>query len=291
MRPSVDDNVRDASFLDQGQKIWRGDYNVMEMPLRKIDPFPQWLNSLERRHRAALNFQEIRRSVQALSALYVERRERLEEGSAFDGAGKRAAFASYFAPLHFLLVREIVRELGAASPKMSGILDLGCGTGIAGAAWALEMSAPPHISALDQNSWALREAKWTCKALDLRAAFHCQDLRTFNIDKRHAVIAAFTINELPADVRHRMKSELLSAARHGAPVLIIEPIARRVTSWWHEWAAEWITAGGREDQWRFPMQLPESLALLDKAAGLDHRELTGRSLWLPGQSLCKPARS
>jgi hypothetical protein len=26
--------------------------------------------------------------------------------------------------------------------------------------------------------------------------------------------------------------------------------------------------------------LPEKLALMDKAAGLDHRELTGRSLWI-----------
>jgi hypothetical protein len=38
--------------------------------------------------------------------------------------------------------------------------------------------------------------------------------------------------------------------------------------------------GGREDTWRFPVTLPEPLALLDRAAGLDHRELTGRSLWL-----------
>jgi hypothetical protein len=26
--------------------------------------------------------------------------------------------------------------------------------------------------------------------------------------------------------------------------------------------------------------LPEALAMMDKAAGLDHRELTGRSLWM-----------
>jgi len=79
-----------------------------------------------------------------------------------------------------------------------------------------------------------------------------------------------------------MLSELLSAARHGSPVLVIEPIARRVSSWWSEWADKWLAAGGREDEWRFTVPLPERLALMDKAAGLDHRELTGRSLWIGG---------
>jgi len=63
---------------------------------------------------------------------------------------------------------------------------------------------------------------------------------------------------------------------------VIEPIARRLMSWWDEWARDWKKAGGREDEWRFAVELPERLALMDKAAGLDHRELTGRSLWLPG---------
>jgi hypothetical protein len=75
---------------------------------------------------------------------------------------------------------------------------------------------------------------------------------------------------------------LLAAALNGAPVLVIEPIARRLTLWWDDWAREWKAAGGREDEWRFRVDLPKKLALMDKAAGLDHRELTGRSLWLPG---------
>ena len=37
-------------------------------------------------------------------------------GAAFDGAGKRAAFALYYGPMHFLLVREIVRGL-CPSPR------------------------------------------------------------------------------------------------------------------------------------------------------------------------------
>ncbi|HKQ60062.1 MAG TPA: hypothetical protein VJS92_02180, partial [Candidatus Polarisedimenticolaceae bacterium] len=41
-------------------------------------------------------------------------------------------------------------------------------------------------------------------------------------------------------------------------------------------------AGGRADEWRLPAELPEPLRKLDRAAGLDHRELTARSLWLAG---------
>src|ERR1700704_3486062 len=108
------------------------------MDVSRPDPFLRLLGPLEQRHRTTLNFQEVRRSVQALSHLYVERRNRIEKGGVFDGAGKRAAFATFFAPLHFLLVREIIRALQAGGLGTREILDLGCGTGIAAAAWALE---------------------------------------------------------------------------------------------------------------------------------------------------------
>ena len=101
------------------------------------------------------------------------------------------------------------------------------------------------------------------------------------IQRRCAVIAAFTINELGAAVRDRFRDQFFTVAENGAPVLVIEPVARRLTSWWDEWARECKQAGGREDEWRFRVDLPERLALMDKAAGLDHRELTARSLWLP----------
>ena len=76
------------------------------------DAFPAYLAALEARHRAELTFAEIRRALQALSSLYVERRVRMPGGDALAGAGKRAAFALYYGPLHFLLVREIVRAFG-----------------------------------------------------------------------------------------------------------------------------------------------------------------------------------
>ena len=99
-------------------------------PMASIDdPLLHWLESLHERHLSTLKFSEVRKAVQALSSLYVERRERIGAAAAFTGAGKRAAFAMYFGPLHFLLVREIVRALDARVPADAAILDLGCGTG------------------------------------------------------------------------------------------------------------------------------------------------------------------
>src|SRR5438876_10018441 len=114
----------------------------------------RWLSALEARHVSDLTFQEVARSLRALSATYVERRDRIREGAALAGAGKRAAFAVFYGPLHYLLVREIVNALpGAtggperAAPHTEGstqdmkcgaalsgpptLIDLGCGTGAA----------------------------------------------------------------------------------------------------------------------------------------------------------------
>jgi hypothetical protein len=243
--------------------------------------FPGWLEALERRHLQTLKFAEVRRAVQALSSLYVERREQADINSAFSGAGKRAAFAMYFAPLHFLLVREIVQALDARLPQNTTIMDLGCGTGVAGMAWAVHSDPHLNVVGIDRNSWALQECKWNYQQFGLRGKVRNADVDAVRIPPATAVIVAFTVNELKAASRERLFSEFIRTASSRAPVLVIEPIARRVASWWDEWANEWRRIGGRADEWRFRVELPERLALMDRAAGLDHRELTGRSLWLP----------
>jgi hypothetical protein len=245
--------------------------------------FDRWFEALERRHLANLSFSEIRRAVQALSSLYVERRDRMDCSSAFSGAGKRAAFAMYFGPLHFLLVREVVRALKADIPAKTAILDIGCGTGVAGAAWALESQHRPKVIGVDRNSWVLQECQWTYEQLGVRGVAKRADIGALHIPADTVVIAAFTLNEIDEATRTRLYREFLRSAGSCAPVLVIEPIARRITSWWDEWARDWKALGGREDKWRFRVPLPERLALMDRAAGLDHRDLTARSLWLPGQ--------
>src|SRR5688572_3719893 len=111
------------------------------------DIFTEWLAALETRHLADLRVPEVTRALRALSSAYVERRHTSHPSGhggssrqvhgALDTAGKRAAFALFYGPLHFIAVAEVVRRLEAARPGPAKIIDIGCGTGVAGAAWAL----------------------------------------------------------------------------------------------------------------------------------------------------------
>jgi hypothetical protein len=102
--------------------------------------FSAWITALDERHLADLTLPEVGRALRALSSCYVERRSRLAAGAALEGAGKRAAFALFYAPLHFQTTAHIVRALEAR--RVSEVLDLGCGTGAAGAASTGSIGAP-----------------------------------------------------------------------------------------------------------------------------------------------------
>src|SRR6185503_11525144 len=111
--------------------------------------FDNWLRALEERHLADLTFPEVARALRALSSTYVERRSRLTTGAALSGAGKRAAFALFYGPLHYLLVREIALAIGFKPARLTTLLDLGCGTGAAGAAWAQALPKLPASVGVD----------------------------------------------------------------------------------------------------------------------------------------------
>ena len=94
------------------------------------------------------------------------------------------------------------------------------------------------------------------------------------------VVAAFTVNELDDRGRAALLPALFGASDRGARVLVIEPLARRPVPWWDTWSEAFVSRGGRDDTWRLDAELPETLRLMDRAAGLDHRQLTGRTLFL-----------
>jgi hypothetical protein len=249
-----------------------------------VSSFERWLQALEARHLADLTFSEVSRALRALSSAYVERRARLSAGAALSGAGKRAAFALFYGPLHYLLVQHIVAALGAARDRTSTLVDLGCGTGAAGAACAGSFSAPPNLIGIDRHPWALAEARWTYALFGLTARTRQGDIGAVAWPRAPATfVAAFTLNELADAERDAVMQRLLARSRHGDSVLVVEPLAGFVAPWWNRWRDVFQKAGGRGGEWRFRMQLPAIVTKLDRAAGLDHRELTGRSLWLgPG---------
>lgn len=242
--------------------------------------FESWLTDLEDRYLTDLTPREVARALRALSSCYVERRGKLASGAPLDSAGKRAAFALFYSPLHFLVTREIVRALAGEAGGIASLVDLGCGIGAAGAAWA-EAIGPGRLIGIDRNEWAVKGANRTYAAFGLRGRAVRADVERARLDAtaRQGILAAYTINELTERVRRSLAPRLLDAHARGDRVLIIEPIAR-AGRWWDEWADTFSRAGGRADEWRFAVPLPERQRSLARAAGLDPRELTARSLWL-----------
>jgi ubiquinone/menaquinone biosynthesis C-methylase UbiE len=244
------------------------------------DPVARWLKALEKRYLAELTVGEVGRALRALSSCYVERRSKLAAGGALEAAGKRAAFALFYGPIHLMITREIVRALGARD-GITAIVDLGCGTGAAGAAWAVESGAA-RITGIDRHPWAVTEANRTYRHFRLRGRAIQTDVGRwrFRSNPGTAIVAAYAINELSNDFRASLLEQFLAVPRRGARVLVVEPIARRGASWWDDWRSAAEHTGGRADEWRFAAALPALQRELAQAAGLQPKELTARTLFI-----------
>lgn len=255
-----------------------------------------WVAALERRYLADLRIQEVTRALRALSAAYVEHRGRgngRHVRGALDTAGKRAAFAMYYAPLHYMAVLEVVRALGADQPAPASIVDLGCGTGAAAAAWAIAGGSTPAVTGIDRHPWAVSEARRTYRELGLHGMARQGDFsesgfkgfkgftrfRGFTAGAVGAV-AAYVLNELADAERRRVEDMLVDFGRSGGRILVVEPIARGVVPWWPETAERIRSIGGRADVWRLPIEAPPPVIRLGDAAGLNHRELRLQTLFL-----------
>jgi SAM-dependent methyltransferase len=264
----------------------------LEGPLRV--GFDAWLEQTRARFSPPLTFPEIRRGVQALSSLYVERRSEGRLASrALEGAGKRAAFACFYAPLHFLTLVHALRgaELGA----VERVVDVGCGTGAAGAAAACVLAersgdgrtpggaGAPRILAIDRSGFALGEARRTYAALGLRAATRRGTLPGAlpGLRAGDLAVVAWCANELEREARARLLAALREGAARGAGVVVAEPLAGAAAPWWRDEVRALAAAGGRVAEARAALRLPILLARLDRAAGLDHRELGARLLVVP----------
>lgn len=238
----------------------------------------EWLDALHARHVATYRPKEFTHALQALSVRYVERRKELAARSPLDSAGKRAAFAAFYAPLHFLTVSEILKEVAGDSAP-ARIADLGCGTGVCGAAWALRHGAA--ITGIDDNQWAVDEARWNLKTLGIDGRVTRGDLTTVIQGKIAAdgIVLGWAVNELTAEARGTLLQKLVTFATERGPVLIVEPLSHAVSPWWRDWVAAFAPAGGRADEWKFQVEQPAMLKELSHRAGFRRDVLGARSLW------------
>ena len=254
-----------------------------------------WIADLEARHLRDMTTAEVARALRALSSTYVERRARLSGRGAFDSAGKRAAYALYYAPRRFLMTAHVVSHLAPPAGPIR-VVDLGCGTGAAGAAWACEAGAGSTVTGLDTHPWALDEARATYRAFRLdgvaRRGSVADDTwrrggrpRDQSARVPSAVILSYVANELSDEARAALLPRLVADAGGGSCVLVMEPISRKTSPWWPSWTRAVVAAGGRQDEWRLRLTPPPISVALGRAAGLDPHEATGRTLWLGPSAL------
>jgi hypothetical protein len=247
-----------------------------------------FLAALEQRHLANLTRPEFTKAVRALSVRYVERRGQLPTRSPLDSAGKRAAFGLFYAPLHMLTADAAVAAV-AADSRPTHIIDLGCGTGVCSAAWALRVPDPhPTIDGFDLHPWALEEARWNWRTLGLRG-------RAVKLDAVSAlervvagrggltgtgIIAGWAVNELDTTARARLLVSVSAAITRGASFLMLEPLARGVAPWWDDWTRALAPHGVVEGDYKFDVDLPARLAEFSDGAGFNNRTLSARVMWV-----------
>lgn len=243
--------------------------------------FDAWLAATVARHTADLEFRELRKGAQALSWLYVERRGEVDLAArAVDGRGKRAALASYYAPLHFLAAQHALAQIGPTRlGAVRRVFDLGCGTGATGAAVARTLDSA-NVVAIDRSGFALSEARHTYAAFRLLAQTRRAQLP--GASPRPAAgelwVLGWAVNELDERSRNALGERLVRALESGVRVLLLEPLAGGVVPWWSEWCTELARLGVVDRESKARVALPEWVAHVDRAAGLDHRVVGARVL-------------
>ncbi len=242
--------------------------------------FDAWAEESFARHAGALNFSELRKGVQAVQDVYgsgeigAERSRRLAEG-----AGKRAALATFFAQLSFLTMHHAAEmlDLTAWSP-VRRVIDVGCGTGAAGTALALALGGIP-VEAVDRSGWALDEAVRTGRAFGLDVRRRRGDLPQVlgRPGRGELLVCAWTFRELDPEVRSSLRRTLEGALRRGARLVVAEEpgVAR---GWWQRLGATFAPHGVREEIIRVAIDRPKLVREIDRAARLDHQVLGARVL-------------
>lgn len=232
----------------------------------------EWVAWLEERHLAELRFAEVARALRALSSAYVERRQTaIPGGRVLDTAGKRAAFALYYGPLHFLATRHVLETLsrdGTLPASTELVVDLGCGTGAVGLAAAV-VTGTRRIQAVDVHPWAVGEARASYARWGLDATVTRRSATAVRLPGTPAlIVAGYLANELPPQERDALRDGLLGATARGASVLVLEPVSGRAAPWWPDWVEAFARQGGRSDAWTIALDPPILTARLGRAAGL-----------------------
>lgn len=251
--------------------------DVSQLPYLRGDvrrDFDAWSASAYARYVPPLTFTELRRGVQAVS--------RLAEGEALratEGVGKRGALATYFAQVAFLVAYHAAEMLDLAEGEpITRIVDLGCGTGGAGAALSRALGGKPVVG-VDRSGWALDEARLTWEALGVPGRAQREEplhvLRAVSV--RDLVLLSEPERSVLPEEAGPLGARLAMLARRGTRVLVLGPLASP-PGYWPLWSEALSASGGREEFVRVAIERPRLIREIDKAARLDHQVIGARVL-------------
>jgi SAM-dependent methyltransferase len=249
-------------------------------PLREA--FDRWSDATLARHVPPLTFTELRKGVQALVQLYsIRPASQARRERAHEGASKRAAQATYFAQLHFLAVHHALVMLDGAETfgRVDRVVDLGCGTGGAGAAAALTLPGQPLVEGIDRSGWALEAARatWSDLGLTGRARRATLPRALARQEPGTLICLAWVLDELQRSERDALLRTVRASLHRGAGLAVVEP-AGRPPGWWGAWADALAPLGVRDELIRVSIERPRLVRELDRAARLDHQVIGARLL-------------
>ena len=240
-----------------------------------------WVETTRARHVPPLTTRELHSGLRALSARYVEGREGGRK--VFQGAGKRAAFAIGFAPLHFLTVWHAVRAARVDLAGIASVLDFGCGSAPLAAAVARAAPGRPRIAGFDPSGWALGEARHTLTAFGLEGRLRRGRLPDALPAGAPGELWGFgwVVNELAEPAREATLARIQAGLERGASLLLLEPLSGAVSPWWEDWVSALAPHGVVPEELRLRPRLPPRIAEMDRATGLRHQEIGARLLHGP----------
>ena len=198
--------------------------------------------------------------------------------------GKLAAFASYYAPIHFLTTLQACEHFGIGMLTAEHpVMDLGCGTGAVGAAVARTLPGGASVVGVDASRAVAEAFRRTARQLNVRSRLRVGRLPKAmpRVPAGGIIVAGWSLNELDEQERSGVLERLQPHLQKGAGLLVLEPLSRRVSPWWSAVVSSLENLGCREAELTDPLPDVEWIQRLDQATGLDHRRAKCRGLWVP----------
>ena len=258
---------------------------MIAVPCRHHDPFTRWIAALEARHFAELTFPEVSRALRALSSTYVERRQKLAEGAALVGRrqARRVRAVLRTAPPSARASHRREPSRGDANHPDAHRSRVRHGRVRRGVGARVRAACRASSGSIAIRGRLPRRATPTARSGSPRPSAAATSRPRPRSTARPRFSRRSRSNELADPARDALLPRLLDRARQRRS----RPrrrAARRLRRALVEEVAGRVRVGRRPRRRMAAArtELPPIVEKLDRAAGLNHREITGRSLWLAG---------